>query len=190
MIHNSFYEMIEANPVIAAVKDKEGLELCCQRKEIRVVFILFGDICNIQQIVRQVKDAKKVAMVHVDLISGLMGKEIAVDFIHSTTAADGIISTKPLLIKRGRELGMRTILRVFLLDSMAYENLRHQVDMAKPDMLEILPGLMPKMIRKVCGSVRVPVIAGGLIADKEDVMDALSAGTVAVSSTNHNVWFM
>ncbi len=182
--------MIEANPVIAAVKDMEGLELCCQREEICVVFILFGDVCSIGQIVRRVKEAKKVAMVHVDLISGLSNKEIAVDFIHSTTTADGIISTKPTLIKRGRELGLRTILRVFLLDSMSYENLKHQVETARPDMVEILPGLMPKIIRKVCASVRIPVIAGGLIADKEDVMEALAAGTVAISSTNHEVWFM
>lgn len=182
--------MIEANPVIVAVKNMEDLELCCQRDEIRVVFILFGDICNICKIVQQVKDANKVAMVHVDLISGLLGKEVAVDFIHSTTVADGIISTKPTLIKRGRELGLQTILRVFLLDSMSYENLKRQVETAKPDMLEILPGLMPKIIRKVCNSVRIPVIASGLIVDKDDVMDALSAGSVAVSSTNHKVWFM
>lgn len=168
----------------------EGLELCCQRSEIRVVFILFGDICNIREIVQRVKAAKKIAMVHVDLISGLQGKEIAVEFIHSATSADGIISTKPALIRHARELGLRTILRVFLLDSMSYENLNHQLETAKPDMLEILPGLMPKIIRKVCDSSRVPVIAGGLIADKEDVMEALSAGTVAVSSTNHKVWFM
>ena len=32
------------------------------------------------------------------------------------------------------------------------------------------------------------VIAGGLIADKEDVMGALEAGAVAVSSTNPGVW--
>ncbi|MEG2499451.1 MAG: glycerol-3-phosphate responsive antiterminator, partial [Oscillospiraceae bacterium] len=32
------------------------------------------------------------------------------------------------------------------------------------------------------------IIAGGLITDKEDVMNALSAGAVAVSSTNSAVW--
>ena len=42
-----FYDLIESNPVIAAVKDIDGLNACCAREEIKVVFILFGDICNI-----------------------------------------------------------------------------------------------------------------------------------------------
>lgn len=185
-----FYDLIEANPVIAAVKDMEGMDACCAREEIKVVFILFGDICNINTIVRQVKKAGKLAMVHVDLISGLSSKEVSVNFIKQNTQADGIISTKPALIKRARELSLYTTLRIFLLDSMAFENIEHQMAIARPDLIEILPGLMPKVIRKVCGMVKVPVIAGGLIAEKEDVVSALSAGAISVTTTNPGVWLM
>lgn len=184
------YDLIEANPVIAAVKDMDGLAGCCAREEIKVVFILFGDICNIGAIVKQIKDADKVAMVHIDLITGLSSKEIAVDFIKESTSADGIISTKPALIKRARELSLYTTLRVFVLDSMAFENIEKQMSVARPDIIEILPGLMPKVIHRVCRLVKVPVIAGGLISDKEDVMAALSAGAISVSTTNPNVWLM
>ena len=54
-LDQKFYDLIEANPVIAAVKDMEGLNACCAREEIKVVFILFGDICNIGTIVDQIK---------------------------------------------------------------------------------------------------------------------------------------
>ena len=185
-----FYDLLESNPVIAAVKDMEGLKACCTREEIKVVFILFGDICNIGAIVDQVEQVDKVAMVHVDLITGLSGKEVAVDFIKNNTAADGIISTKPAMIKRARELSLYTTLRVFVLDSMAFENIEHQMAVARPDTIEILPGLMPKVIRRVCRLVQVPVIAGGLISEKEDVVAALSAGAISVSTTNPNVWLM
>ena len=166
------------------------LEVCCSLEDIRVVFILFGDICSVKEIVDKVKAAGKVAMVHVDLISGLSSKDIVVEFIQKNTKADGIISTKPTLIKKGRELGMFTILRYFLLDSMAYENIRQQQHAVKPDYIEVLPGVMPRVIKRICGSVKTPIIAGGLITDKEDVMAALSAGAIAVSSTNHQVWKM
>ena len=112
-MNQNFYESMEANPVIAAVKDDEGLELCCKCDEIRIVFIIYGDICNIRRIVSKVHDAGKTAMVHIDLINGLSSKEIAVDFISQETAADGIISTKPALIKRARQLSLYTVLRVF-----------------------------------------------------------------------------
>ena len=185
-----FYDMLENNPVIAAVKDMEGLEKCCQLEDIKVVFILFGDILNIPDIVGKVKAAEKLAVVHVDLINGLGSREIAVDYIKNNTGADGIISTKPSLVKRGRELGIFTVMRYFLIDSMALENIRSTQNGVRPDVIEVLPGLMPEIIRKVCQSSRTPIIAGGLITDKKSVMAALSAGAVCVSSTNQAVWTM
>ena len=58
------------------------------------------------------------------------------------------------------------------------------------DLIEVLPGLMPKIIRRVSQAAGKPVIAGGLISDKEDVTAALGAGAVAVSTTNPAVWKM
>ena len=132
-----FYDAVGNNPIIAAVKNMKDIEVSCTIEEIQVIFILFGDVCSIDRIVKGVKDAGKVAMVHVDLISGLSPKEVSVEYLKEHTEADGIISTKPSLIKKA-----------------------------------------------------TPIIAGGLITDKEDVMAALSAGAIAVSSTNHQVWKM
>ena len=138
-----FYQALEENPIIAAIKNMDDLELCCSLEEIRVVFVLFGDICTIRTIVKRLKDAGKIAIVHVDLIVGLSSKEIVVDFIKMSTEADGIISTKVPLIRRGNELNFITVQRCFLLDSMAYENLRQQQHQVKPDYIEVLPGIMP-----------------------------------------------
>lgn len=181
-------EIIEDTPIIMAVKDWPGVFRCIEQ-ESRVVFILFGDICNINEIIKTVKDAGKIAIVHMDLITGLGNKEISVDFIRKATAADGIISTKPLLTKRGMELGMFTILRFFVLDSMALENVLKQ-DGTLTDMIEILPGGMPKIIRRVTESLSIPVICGGLIEDREDIINALNAGAVAISTTNPDAWTM
>lgn len=185
-----FYDMLEGSPVIAAVKDMEGLEKCCQLEDIKVIFILFGDILNIPDIIGRIKEAGKMAVVHVDLINGLGSREIAADFIKNNTRADGIISTKPLLIKRGKELGLFTVMRYFLIDSLALENIRSTQNGVRPDVIEVLPGLMPDVIRKICQTSRIPIIAGGLITEKKSVMAALSAGAVCVSSTNQDVWTM
>lgn len=185
-----FFDAVEDNPIIAAIKGPEDLKECCSIPEIRIVFILYGDICSLKEIVKTIKDAGKIAMVHVDLISGLSTREIAVDFVHTDTEADGIITTRPALIKRAKELSMYTVLRVFLLDSMAYENICSQQYSVKPDFMEVLPGVMPKIIRKLSYSVKTRIIAGGLISDRESVMEALDAGACGVSSTCHQVWRM
>ena len=183
-----FWNAVEENPLIAAVKSMDDLEQCCKLEDIRVVFILFGDICSIGDIVKTIKAAGKIAMVHVDLIGGLSPREIAVDYLKNNTDTDGIITTKPSLIKKAKELSLYTVLRYFLLDSMAYENILTQQHTVRPDFIEVLPGAMKKFIQKLCSEIKVPVIAGGLIIDKESVMGALTAGATAVSSTNHNVW--
>lgn len=85
-----FWEAVEENPIIAAVKNMEDLEKCCSLSDIHVVFILFGDICSIADIVQKVKEAGKIAMIHVDLIGGLSTREIAVEFLKNNTEADGI----------------------------------------------------------------------------------------------------
>lgn len=189
-MNQTFFDAVDLNPVIAAVKNMEELEDCCTLEDIRVVFVLFGDVCSIGEIVSKIKQAGKLAMVHVDLINGLNSREVAVDFMKANTGVDGIISTKPALIRRAKELKLFTVLRYFLLDSMALENISQQQYQVKPDFVEILPGVMPKIIRKICSSIRTPVIAGGLITDKEDVMAALDAGAMAVSTTNQKVWRM
>ena len=76
-----FYNEIESNPIIAAVKDMDGLHKAVKIDSIRIIFILFGDVCNIAQIVDEIKENNKVAMVHIDLIVGLSAKDISVDFI-------------------------------------------------------------------------------------------------------------
>lgn len=186
----AYYNAIEENPVIAAAKDMDGLKRCCKLEEIKVVFILFGDICSIRDIVDQVKKAGKFALVHIDLINGLSSREIAVDYIKEHTSTDGIITTRPSLIRRGNELSLCTVLRYFLIDSIALENIKNQQYAVKPDFIEVLPGLMPNIIRNICRTSRTPIIAGGLITDKESVMGALNAGAIAISTTNQNVWQM
>ena len=141
------YEALQRNPIIAAVRDDEGLAQCL-RTDIQTVFVLYGDICNISEIVRQIKDAGKIAIVHADLISGLAAKEISVDFLRRSTQADGVISTRANMIQRAKELNMIAILRVFLIDSMALDSALSAKNL-KPDAIDILPGLMPSMLRKV-----------------------------------------
>lgn len=176
--------------MIAAVKDMEGLELCISEENIQMVFLLFGDILTIPDIVARVKDAGKIAMVHADLITGLASsKEVAVDFIKSATRADGILSTRPNMIRRARELKLFTVLRVFVIDSMALSGIE-KLGQNQPDFIEIMPGAMPKTIQKICKLTRIPLLAGGLIADKEDVMAALNAGAMAISATSPAVWEM
>lgn len=75
-----------------------------------------------------------------------------------------------------------------MLDSLSFQNVEKIKELCHPDFVEILPGVMPKIIRRIASEIGIPVIAGGLITDKDDIVQALSNGAVAISSTNEDVW--
>ena len=182
-------ELLAKNPIIASVKDEAGLSAALD-SDVPVIFLLFGDIVTVGMLTRRAHAAGKAVFVHMDLVEGLASREVSVDFIAHGTVADGVLSTKAALCRRAKELGLLSIQRFFLLDSMALKNIEHPPAHDPSDLIEVLPGLMPKIIRRVIGLTGKPVIAGGLISDKEDVTGALGAGAVAVSTTNPAVWDM
>lgn len=179
--------IFEQNPVIAAVKNEDQLEKALS-SSCEIIFFLFGNICNISSLVAQAKNAGKLVFVHLDLTTGLSGKEIAADYVKEFTRADGVISTRPLLLRRAKAVGLLTVLRVFVVDSLSLDGLVKQLDSCNADFVEIMPGVMAKILKIVCQRVNVPVITGGLISDKKDVICALSAGAQCISTTCEALW--
>lgn len=186
---NRALHLLEDSPVIAAIKDGEGLKRCLD-SECQVVFILYGDVCSIAGIVDTIKNSGKLAIVHADLVQGLAAKEIAIDFLHENTRADGIISTKLKLVRRAMELGLYGIFRTFIVDTLAVDNMKDVLQNFRPDMLEILPGIMPKIIRTLRETTDIPLIAGGLISEKKEILELFSAGADAISTTKQELWFI
>ena len=177
-----FTGLLREARVIPAVKSMEELHKVLTGDS-KLVFVLFGDILSIPDIVARLKDAGKMVLVHLDLMDGLNSRDVAVDFLAKNTQADGILSTKANLVKYAKGRGLLTVQRFFILDSMALLNIEKQFPLNYTDAIEILPGLMPKVIRHLAGLVDIPIIAGGLISDREDALAALNAGALAVSTT-------
>ena len=47
---------------------------------------------------------------------------------------------------------------------------------------------MPKVIKKLSQKTHIPIITGGLIKEKEDVINAIKAGALSVSTTETSLW--
>ena len=185
-MNNLIQHAITEAVIIPAIKDRNALEKSLILDQ-KVVFVLYGDICSIRDIISTLHEAGKYAVVHGDLIHGLSAKDVAADFLKSC-GADGVISTRTGIIRRAKELGMFAILRFFIFDSMSLNPTSKTAESANPDMVEILPGIMPRIIRQLSSTIKAPLLCGGLIQDKADVVEALNAGATAVSTTREDVW--
>lgn len=184
-----FYNHIDDNPIIAAInkldKIKEVIDSPC-----KIIFLLTGDILNIEEIVNELKKHNKLVFVHIDLIGGFSKDIIALKYLNNTIRADGIITTKSNLIKAAKELKIFTIQRLFILDSLALTSGINSIRSIRPDAVEILPGIIPKIIREIRQEANIPIIAGGLIKDKKDVINSLNSGAIGISTSNEKVWYM
>ncbi|SFS52262.1 glycerol-3-phosphate responsive antiterminator [Saccharopolyspora flava] len=182
-------ELLLDNPVIASVKDEDGVDAVL-RAECPVVFLLFGSVLTLPSLVERLTAGGKTVLVNVDMVEGLAAKDVAAEFVRARTGAAGVLSSKAAIVKAARAQGLLGVHRFFLVDSFSYRSLGKQIAHSRPDYVEILPGCVPRVIGWLREDVDVPIIAGGLVCDKDDVVAALGAGATAIASSNADVWAM
>ena len=171
-------ELIE-NPIIAAVRE-EDLDFAVLSRA-AIVFVLYGDILNIPDICSKIREKNKMTFIHVDLIDGLKGDFAGVKYIKHCAKPTGIISTKSSTIRYGNQLNLLTIQRIFMLDSLSLKTGIKSIRENNPDALEVLPGIASKIIGVLKRETKIPIIAGGLIKEKRDIMESLSAGAIGTA---------
>jgi glycerol uptake operon antiterminator len=174
-------------PVIASVKDEAGLAAALA-SPLQTIFILFADVCSIEGVVAKAKRAGRTVLVNMDFINGYAPKPVSVAHLRKHTDADGILSSRAPLVQAAGELGMVTVHRLFLIDSFAYHQFPAQVKASNPDFIEILPGCAPRVIQWVRQDTDIPIIAGGLVCEMQDVTDALGAGAAAITTSQQDLW--
>jgi glycerol uptake operon antiterminator len=173
--------------ILAAVKDMKGFDKLLVSDH-KYIVLLETRLSQLLNITRYAKRANKKILIHVDLIQGLKADEYGMEFLIREVKVDGIISTRGNVIAIAKKYNLIAIQRLFLLDSHAIEHNLRNINNIKPDYLEILPGLIPKVIKEIKDATSIPVIAGGLIRTVEDVQSAYQGGAVAVTTSNSDLW--
>ncbi|MEX1377567.1 MAG: glycerol-3-phosphate responsive antiterminator [Eubacteriales bacterium] len=180
-------KLLENNKIIAAVKDEKSARYASV-SSCKVVFVLGCNICALPKIVNMLKVKSKIVFVHVDIVEGLGKDTWAVEFLNKEIKPHGIISTRHHLIKHAKQLDMMAVQRMFLLDSSSIES---GIDMAKKssaDFIELMPGVIPKAISNIKKYINQPIIAGGMVTEREEVDTAIIAGALAVSTSTMSLW--
>lgn len=184
---NVIIDRLEQNPVIAAVRNEADIDEAV-RSGVTTIFLMRADVFNIKSLVDKIKSNGKSAFIHVDFLEGLGRDQKAIDYITREICPDGIISTNSNSIKYAHDSGAFTIQRFFIVDSQSYKNMVGTVKTVNPDMIEVMPAIMPGIIKRICRQVKIPVIAGGLIDSKENIIDTLKSGALAVSLGRKDLW--
>ncbi|MBD2847043.1 glycerol-3-phosphate responsive antiterminator [Paenibacillus sp. IB182496] len=174
-------------PVIASITE-EGQIAQAMASKVRRLNLMTGNINNLQQIVSALRQAGKQVYVHVEMVGGIGRDAAAIEYLAETVKADGIITTKSQAIATARQHGLRSTQRLFAIDTSAFETALRMIASSRPDEVELMPGLMPRIIREMRARIRQPLIVGGLIRHPEELREALASGADYVSVGNAALW--
>ncbi len=172
--------------VIAAVRNSDVLDTACL-DGVDTVFLLSTNIIELSSKVDEIHFAGKEIFVHADFADGIGKDRFGMAFIKEM-GVDGVISTRASVIKAAREVGLKTVQRIFIVDSQSIETAIDSTRSSKPDMIEIMPGVVPKVIFDMKARTDIPIIAGGLVSTEQEVASAIGAGAIAVSTSNVELW--
>jgi glycerol uptake operon antiterminator len=171
-------------PAVRKVKDLEKL----LSSSFTYIVLLDSHIGQLKHLVDLAKSHEKKLLLHVDLVEGLKNDEYAAEFLCQNVRPAGLISTRAGVITKAKQNGILAIQRLFLLDSGALEKSYTLLERTKPDIIEVLPGIMPSIIAEVSERTGIPIFAGGLIRTVSDVESALQAGASAVTTSHKELW--
>lgn len=182
-----FEDFLRGGRIIAAVRNADMLRRAVE-SQVSAVFMLGGELIEIGRMVDIARSAKKPVFVHVDLIEGLAGDQAGIRFLARQIRPEGIITTRQHLVNAAHKERLLAVQRLFIVDSQALATGVGTVNAGRPDAVEVMPGIMPRVIAEACARLDVPVIAGGLIQSAREIEQALRAGACAVSLSRQELW--
>jgi len=181
-------DMFTAWKIGAAIRRDSDVAEVLHVDKVKTLFFLNASINTLPALIKKVKAAGKFGLVHLDLMEGIGRDQAGIHFL-ARLGVDGIITTKPELIRMGQKEKLTTVQRLFILDSEALKTSVRTAESVKPDAVEILPATVPAyVVTTLREALRVPVLAGGLLITEADLREALQKGVDMISTSRKNLW--
>lgn len=174
-------------PIIASITKPEQIESAIQ-SHVKRVILMTCDILQMAEIMNSLHKADKQVYVHLEMVGGVGRDHSAVQYLADAFRIDGIVSTKSNAIAAAKHAGIRSIQRIFAIDTAAIDMAVKVIGSAKPDEVELMPGLMPRVIRDLKARLSQPLIVGGLIRHEEEIQLALESGADYISVGDTRFW--
>lgn len=136
-------------------------------------------ISLLEHMIKTLHDNNKLALVHIDMVHGISSDEHGAEFLCQRLRADGVISSKTRIIETTKKNKKIAIQRMFLIDSKSIERGIETLQKSQPDIVEVMPAIAYKIIPYIKSKINMPLIGGGLLKTKEDILQGLEAGCMA-----------
>ena len=139
--------MAEAFILIPSVRDMKTLDCALQSRHREILLSTVSHIGNLAELTSLCHKHGKEAIVNHELIGGLGNDTVAFEMLKKAYKVDAVIGANPYHISRAKAIGLKTIWKVPLLDSLSLEMAFRSIEVTKPDAVELrvrLPRRVPQ----------------------------------------------
>ena len=178
--------VFDSRRVAASVRTEEDF-IAALDSAVDVIFLQYSSILTVAEHIARSHEAGKKVFIHMDFSEGIGKDRAGLEFLKKL-GADGILTTKTSMIRPARDMGLTTVQRFFIVDSHSVDTAVESIRIAKPEVVEIMPGVVVKKIKEFAEKVNTPILVGGLLELEEEVDAALDAGAAAVSTACRRLW--
>lgn len=190
-IDGSLTHLLEAFarvPVAAVIRRGEELPLALA-SQVPAVFFLRAPAFHLGPLVWVVQARSKMAFVHIDLIAGLGKDRAGVAFLAREIGVNGIITSHSALIAAAKAERVIAVQRLLLYDDLGLPSALAALDHARPDVVEVLPGVIfPLVVDQIRARLPLPIIVGGFVTKPGHREAALGRGALAISTSTAELW--
>ena len=175
-------------PVAAVIRRGEELPRALA-SQVPAVFFLRAPAFHLGPLVWAVQARGKLAFVHIDLIAGLGKDRAGVAFLAREIGVNGIITSHSGLVAAAKAERVIAVQRLLLYDDLALPSALAALEHARPDIVEVLPGVIfPLVVDQIRGRLPLPMIVGGFVREPAQRERALQRGAVAISTSAAALW--
>lgn len=188
LVQDQLRVWLEESRVIPSVRAPETLTAACASPA-KIVFLLFGTPLIIGDLVARLREADKLPVVNMDLLSGFARDAAAIEFL-AQAGVQGIISTHQDTLRTARSHGLLSFQRTFALDSVAVANSIRTLEHFLPDVIELLPAIAAPIVLPSIHEIRpkLPVIGCGLIHALSQIDELVRQGVTSISVSEPSLW--
>ena len=141
--------------IAAAIRTEKDFSKALKSR-VDVVFLLHSNIITVNQSVKEIHGAGKKAFVHLDFAEGIGKDRAGIEFL-AKNGVDGILTTRTNIVRIAKEYNLTTVQRFFIVDSHSLNTSMESIKISKPDIIEIMPGIVTKKIKEFREEIRISI---------------------------------
>jgi len=174
------------HPVIATLYGAELIDdFIASEAEISIVANF--ELRRLQSVIKSLTDAKKYPIVNIDSCDGLSQDKGGVDYL-AEIGAKGLVSTRVATVQRAKKAGLVSIQKVFVTDRSTFPRSVSALEQSEPNLVQLMPAPMLPHIPAQYRKAMPPIVASGFVCGREDALNAISNGAIAVSTSDKKLW--